>query len=177
MEENKTHYRKAFNSPYLSSADIVEPTILTIRKVLLDPDKTKKTKDVFNTAYFTEKELRPGELLKPMILNATNSRTMKDLTGSAFIDDWNAIAVTVYVDAKVKMMGDIVEGLRISKEHPRTVKPELTSKNEERWEQAIVAYMRDGNFNAIENHVTLSDSNKNIIQEEAMARLEDSHVD
>ncbi|EPT2391672.1 TPA: hypothetical protein ACIR6N_002064, partial [Enterobacter hormaechei] len=26
MSESKTHYRKAFDSPYLSSADIVEPT-------------------------------------------------------------------------------------------------------------------------------------------------------
>ncbi|HGA3356110.1 TPA: hypothetical protein ACIR6N_004560, partial [Enterobacter hormaechei] len=26
MTDSKTHYRKAFDSPYLSSADIVEPT-------------------------------------------------------------------------------------------------------------------------------------------------------
>ncbi|HFG9918056.1 TPA: hypothetical protein ACGHLE_004722, partial [Salmonella enterica subsp. enterica serovar Warragul] len=50
MSEQKTHYRKAFDSPYLSSADIVEPTILTIARVALESDKTKKTKDVFNTA-------------------------------------------------------------------------------------------------------------------------------
>ena len=37
---DKTHYRKAFNSPYLSSADIVEPTDLTISHVRLEPDKT-----------------------------------------------------------------------------------------------------------------------------------------
>lgn len=177
--ENKTHYRKAFNSPYLSSADIVEPVILTIKNVKLEPDKTKKTKDSFNTAYFAEKVIRQDEPLKPMILNATNSRTMKDLTGSAFIDDWNNISVTIYVDPNVKMMGDKVEGLRISKEPPRTTKPELTSANEERWEQAIVAYMRDGNFEAIEKHVALSDKNRAIIQEEAIARLDDGavHVD
>lgn len=28
MTTEKTHYRKAFDSPYLSSADIVEPTVL-----------------------------------------------------------------------------------------------------------------------------------------------------
>ncbi|ELM7247615.1 hypothetical protein Q2X14_003859, partial [Salmonella enterica] len=55
MSEQKTHYRKAFDSPYLSSADIVEPTILTIARVALESDKTKKTKDVFNTAYFEER--------------------------------------------------------------------------------------------------------------------------
>ena len=91
----KTHYRKAFDSPYLSSADIVEPTVLTVARVSLEVDRTKKTKDMFNTAHFVEKELRPGEKLKPMILNASNSKTMKGLTGSAFIDDWQNIRITV----------------------------------------------------------------------------------
>ena len=45
----KTHYRKAFDSPYLSSADIVEPTVLTVARVSLEVDRTKKTKDMFNT--------------------------------------------------------------------------------------------------------------------------------
>ncbi len=82
MTDSKTHYRKAFDSPYLSSADIVEPTVLTIARATLENDKTKKSKDVFNTAYFEERELRPGEKLKPMILNATNSKMLKSITGS-----------------------------------------------------------------------------------------------
>ena len=159
----KTHYRKAFNSPYLSSADIVEPTILTISKVALEGDKTKKTKDLFNTAYFAEKEIRQGETLKPMILNATNSRTLKDLTGSAFIDDWINIPITIYVDNKVKHMGQIVDGLRISTEKPRTVKPELIPDSPN-WKHAITAYKRDGNFNAIEERMIISDKNKELIK-------------
>ena len=47
---------------------------LTIDRVVLEPDQTKKTKDYFNTAYFVETEIRSGEKLKPMILNATNSK-------------------------------------------------------------------------------------------------------
>lgn len=109
----KTHYRKAFNSPYLSSADIVGPTPLTITRVALEPDRTKKTKDHFNTAYFAEPEIRPGEPLKPMILNVHNSRVMKDLCGSPFIDDWSG-RVTVYVDPNVKFGRDLVEGLRLT---------------------------------------------------------------
>ena len=84
----KTHYRKAFKSPYLSSADIVGEITLTIEKVSLEPDQTKKTKDLFNTAHFVEKSLRDGEPLKPMILNATNSKTMKSITGSPWIEEW-----------------------------------------------------------------------------------------
>ena len=120
----KTHYRKAFNSPYLSSADIVEPTTLTIARVTLEGDKTKKTKDRFNTAFFAEKELRPGEPLKPMILNAHNSKVLKDLAGSHFIEDWKNIAVTIYVDSNVRFGRDTVEGLRISPNQP-IVKKEI----------------------------------------------------
>ena len=114
----KTHYRKAFNSPYLSSADITDTTRLTVHHVCLEPDRTKKTKDHFNTAHFVEKEIRPGEALKPMILNATNSKTMKKITGSAFIDDWNQVAVNIYVDPAVRFGKETVEGLRIAKGTP-----------------------------------------------------------
>ena len=115
---DKTHYRKAFDSPYLSSADIVEPTPLTVAYVRLEPDHTKKTKDLFNTAHFVEKELRPGEKLKPMILNATNSKQMKNLTGTPFIEEWNNVRVTIYVDPNVKFGKESVEGLRISSKAP-----------------------------------------------------------
>lgn len=154
MSEDKTHYRKAFDSPYLSSADLVGPTVLTIKRVTLEPDRTKKTKDVFNTAHFVEKELRPGEKLKPMILNATNSKTMKGLTGSAFIDDWNGVAVTVYVDHNVKFGKESVEGLRISPLAP--AKKQLTPEMATGWENAKAAYRRDGNLRAVLERVEMS---------------------
>jgi hypothetical protein len=144
---DKTHYRKAFNSPYLSSADIVDPTVLTIKCVRLEIDKTKKTKDHFNTAYFIEKELRPGELLKPMILNASNSKVVKNLTGSHFIEDWSNVPVTVYVDSNVRFGRDTVEGLRISNEPPS--KRKTLKRGTQQWINAVSAYKRDGNLNAV----------------------------
>lgn len=165
-EENKTHYRQAFDSPYLSSADIVDPVVLTIQRVELLDDKTKKTKDKFNTAFFAEKEIRPGETLKPMILNAGNSRVMKDLSGSAFIDDWNNIPVKIYVDHAVKFGRDTVEGLRIANEKPRAAKPRIVAGSPA-WTNAIAAYKRDGNFGAIEKRATLTDEDKERIKAEA----------
>lgn len=157
-EPSKTHYRKAFDSPYLSSADIVEPTVLTVKHVKLEPDRTKKTKDKFNTAHFVERELRPGEALKPMILNATNSKTMKGLTGSAFIDDWNGVRVTIYVDHNVKFGKESVEGLRIS---PQPVNRKvLTPEQTKAWSNAKAAYMRDGNLDAILSRVDMSEEHE-----------------
>lgn len=165
MTENKTHYRKAFNSPYLSSADIIEPTVFTIKHVRLEKDQTKKTKDLFNTAHFVEKEIRPGEELKPMILNATNSRTLKALTGSAFIEDWGGTSITVYVDNNVRFGRDTVEGLRVSTERPRTEKPELRPENETEWNNAIARYKKEQSFDTVEKFRKISEENKNKIKE------------
>ena len=153
--ESKIHYRKAFDSPYLSSADIVEPTVLTVARVTLESDKTKKTKDSFNTAYFVEKEIRKGETLKPMILNASNSKTMKQLTGSAFIDDWQNVRITVYVDCNVRFGKETVEGLRISPHAPE--RKYLTPDNKKAWDNAKAAYKRDGNLDAVTSRVNISD--------------------
>lgn len=165
--DEKTHYRKAFNSPYLSSADVVEPTVLTIKNVKLEPDKTRKTKDSFNTAYFDEAELRQGEPLKPMILNVHNSKIIKNLTGSSFIDDWNNIGVTVYVDTNVRFGRDTVEGLRISSEPPMTRK--TLKQGTPQWANAVAAYKRDGNLDKVLARVDVSDDDAKEIRRLAAA--------
>mgnify|MGYP003403558429 len=150
----KTHYRKAFDSPYLSSADIVEPIVLTISKVTLEKDRTKKTQDMFNTAWFAEKELRAGEKLKPMILNASNSKMVRQLAGSPYIDDWQNLRVTVYVDHNVRFGKETVEGLRI---HPNAPERKmLTPENEKAWEHAKAAFKRDGNLVAVLARIDMS---------------------
>lgn len=169
-EADKTHYRKAFDSPYLSSADIVEPTPLTVKFVRLEPDRTKKTKDLFNTAHFVEKELRPGEKLKPMILNTTNSKTMKSLTGSAFIDDWNGVRITVYVDPGVKFGKETVEGLRVRQ---ASLRARISPATPQRWENAKKAYLRDGSLDAVLEQADMSeDDQQRLISECTMPTRE-----
>jgi hypothetical protein len=153
----KTHYRKAFNSPYLSSADIVEPTVLTVAYVALEIDQTKKTKDLFNTAYFVEKEIRQGEKLKPMILNASNSKTLSTIAGSAFIDDWTNIRITIYVDQNVRFGKETVEGLRIS---PHVPEKKYLTPDSKGWANAKVAYLRDGNLDKVLEKVSISEEHQ-----------------
>lgn len=166
MTVEKTHYRKAFNSPYLSSADIVGPTILTIASVKLSSDETKKTKDFFNTAQFVEREIRQGEKLKPMILNAHNSKIMKELTGSHFLEDWVNVAITVYVDSNVRFGRDTVEGLRISPQAPVKARAAVTRENTKMWNNAKAAYIRDGNLNAVLERVDISEVDQAAIIQE-----------
>jgi len=167
QDKDKTHYRKAFNSPYLSSSDIVEPTVLTIQRVALEPDKTKKTKDLFNTAYFVEPEIRKGEALKPMILNAHNSRVMRNLTNSHFLEDWQGVPVTIYVDNAVRFGKETVEGLRISPNQPRAEKPWLTPESAKMWAGAIDAFKRDGNLDKVRDRVQVSTEHEKMIVEAA----------
>ena len=171
MEESKTHFRKAFDSPYLSSADIVGPTVLTVSRVTLEVDKTKKTKDMFNTAYFVERELRPGEKLKPMILNATNSKTLRTLAGSPFIEDWQQIKITVYVDQNVKFGREVMEGLRISPKAP--VVAYLTPESLKAWANAKAAYLRDGNLDAVLARATMTEEHQRQLIEECSS---DNHM-
>lgn len=159
MSENQTHYRKAFNSPYLSAADITEPTKLTIKCVKLEADKSKKTKDSFNTAYFVEKEIRQGEPLKPMILNACNSKTVKSFAPSAFLEDWNNIPVTIYVEQGIRFGRETVDGLRISTDQPSKNKSELLPDTTA-WGNAIAALERDGNLEKVEQRMYISEENK-----------------
>ena len=164
---DKTHYRKAFNSPYLASADIVDATTLTIKCVRLEGDQTKKSKDVFNTAYFVETEIRQGEPLKPMILNAGNSKTLKELTKSHFIDDWNNIPVTIYVDHSVRFGRDTVDGLRISSLAPTIQKPELTQAEADKWARAVAVFKSEGNLNRVLARVTITPENIELIKQQA----------
>ncbi len=166
---SKTHYRKAFDSPYLSSEDVVEPIILTIHKVVLEADHTKKTKDIFNTAYFVEQEIRHGEKLKPMILNVVNSKTVKDISGSPYIDDWKNVTVKVFVDNNVKFGRETVGGLRLSPA-VKAMK-ELTPDMKSVWDNAIKAFHRDGNLDKVKERYTISSDNEALILKEASSAV------
>jgi len=159
-EKSKTHYRKAFKYPYLRSADIIENKVLTIKHVKLKPNKTKKTKDHFNTAYFTDAEIRKGEPLKPMILNATNSKMVKSLVDSAFIDDWQDTPVMIYVDHNVRMMGETMDGLRICAP-PARKKLMVGGKQ---FANAVEAYKRDGNLDAVKARVDVSPDIESLVK-------------
>ena len=98
-----------------------------------------------------------GPSLKPMILNATNSKVMHKITGSHFIDDWNNVNVIVYVDPNVKNRGEIVEGLRL-KAVPK--RPDVNPVNQRTWERAKGVYKRDGNFKEVLKHANMSPANQ-----------------
>jgi len=164
-----THYRKVFDSPYLSSMDVVEPITLTIARVTQESDKTKKSKDTFNTAYFKEQFIRPGEKLKPMILNATNSKMMAKLAESPFIEHWGNTRITVYVEKGIKFGRDTVDGLRVM---PAPVRKAITPDSGKMWEAAKSAYLRDGNLDKVLAKADMSDDDIRQLMDECAPKQE-----
>lgn len=171
MSTNGTHYRKVFDSPYLSSMDVVDPITLTIARVTQELDKTKKSKETFNTAYFVEQFIRPGEKLKPMILNATNSKMLAKITGTPFIEEWAGARVTVYVEKGIKFGRETVDGLRVM---PASARKSITPENAKMWESAKAAYLRDGNLDKVLARADMSDAHAKQLRDECAPKQEEA---
>ena len=166
---NGTHYRKAFDSPYLSAADVFDPITVTVARVVQEMDKTKKTKDTMNTAYFVEREIRPGEKLKPMILNATNSKAMDKLMQTPFIEGWAGAKIVIYVEQGIKFGRDTVDGLRI---RPAPQRKTLTPDQSVAWGNAKAAVIRDGNAESVLARVDMSEEHLALLLSERTGNAE-----
>jgi hypothetical protein len=135
METKKDHYRNVFKSDHLGSADLEDlieqgkPLIFTIKNVVQEKQAKVAGKKIdANIAYFVEP-------IKPMVLNATNSKQIKLFTGSPFVQDWVNVLVELYVDENVQMKGVTTQGVRIRQIQPKIqtkTKPLFTEANFEK---------------------------------------------
>jgi hypothetical protein len=131
--ENKTHWKKVFNSDYLGSCDLEDgkdlKAIIKSVSVKLVKGTDGKEQDR-NVAVFTDANI------KPMILNATNCKLIKKFAKSVFINDWNNIPIQIYVKDDIKAFGEVTEGLRIRPSQPAMNKPKLIPTSQA-WPKAI----------------------------------------
>ena len=139
--ETKTHYRKVFKSDHLGVADLEDfieekkSLIQTISHVKQEINvSVAGKKGDFNIAYFKSN-------IKPLVLNATNSAVMKQLTGSVFIEDWKNVNVELFVERNIRFGRDVVDGVRIKKVAKEL--PILTEKHEKF--NAIKQALKNGN--------------------------------
>ena len=164
--ESKNHYRKVFKSDHLGVADLEEfieegrPLIFTIKEVrqfLMDSNIKNSGVVVAgkrisaNVAYFEEP-------IKPMALNATNSKVIKGFNGnSSFVEDWGNTLIELYIDPNVVMKGSTVGGVRIRPVQPQKTKPELTPEHK-RWDDAKKA-VTEGKEDAVLKVYNISPEN------------------
>ena len=167
MGESRTHYRKVFKSDHLGQADIEDyqeqgsNLVFTIKHVKQEFDvSVAGRKGNHNIAYFVEK-------IKPMVLNATNSKTVRGFAGgSPFVEDWKNITVQLYVDTSVKMKGEVVGGVRISPNAVKTERRVITQQTAALWKRAKVVFNRDGNLNAVLDSCDMSEENQALLIDE-----------
>ena len=114
----KTHWKKLHNPDYLG-AYALEPgqdLIATIRSAAVEnvtgADGKKEECMV----------MRFENGVKPMIVNATNAKTITKVLGSPYIEDWAGQKIQLFVD-KVKAFGEVVEALRVRPSRPREQAP------------------------------------------------------
>tara|TARA_R100001480_G_scaffold29739_2_gene40541 strand:- start:5741 stop:6256 length:516 start_codon:yes stop_codon:yes gene_type:complete len=163
----KTHYRKVFKSDHLGVADLEEyqeqkhSLIFTISHVNQEVDvRVAGRKMDGNIAYFVEG-------IKPLVLNATNSKVMKVLTNSSFLEDWTGVAVQLYIDPNVSMKGDVVGGVRINPNPVRLQKRVITPEDAKLWDRAVKAYKRDGNLVKVLQSAEISQEHQSMIIQQA----------
>ena len=162
----QTHYRKVFKSDHLGVADLEDymetgsNLIFTISHVKQEIGARVAGKKIdANIAYFVEK-------IKPLVLNATNSKVMRELSQSCFVENWQNVTVQLYIDKNAKLKGETVGGVRISPKKVNVQKPVITPANQKQWQNAKNAYLRDGNFNAVLGRADISPQHQQqIIQE------------
>lgn len=109
MAEQLTHWKKLANPDYLGAyaLDPGQELIVTIASVaneaVTGADGKKETCMV----------MRFRENVKPMVLNATNSKTITKLFKTPYIENWIGRKIQLYVQAGVKAFGDVVDALRV----------------------------------------------------------------
>ena len=163
---NKTHYRKVFKSDHLGVADLEDlieggsELVFTIKGVKQEIGvRVAGKKGNFNIAYFEES-------IKPLVLNATNSKTMKQLSnGSAFVEDWGGITVRLYIDPSASFGGEVVGGVRINPSRVQKRKELLPDTPQ--WTNAVAAFQRDGNLEKVLARMDVSKENQLLIMEQA----------
>jgi hypothetical protein len=154
----KTHFKKAFNTPYIGSQDLPDykDITLTIDKVVMQESKGLKENSTFNIVYFKEGGI------KPMLLNATNSKVIKNLSGSPYIEDWSGVAITIYVQTGVKAFGSFHDALRIRPVTTAKTKPVMNTDHP-KWDEVSLKVQEGVKIEQIRKHYTISDADFKLI--------------
>jgi len=182
MNEEKTHYRKVFKSDHLGVADLEDLleegkrlvfTINNVKQYTIDSGNKNSGVVVAgkrisaNIAHFKED-------IKPLVLNATNSKVMKKFNhGSPWVEDWDNTLIELYIDPNVKMKGDVVGGVRISPSQPKIIN-NLTPESDT-WTNAVTFLIDGGDITKVTKKYQMSaDDIKTLLADVEKGKADDN---
>ncbi|AGO48357.1 hypothetical protein Phi10:1_gp016 [Cellulophaga phage phi10:1] len=170
MIERNIDCRKHRKSTHIASADLDSMELENKKLIFTIEDARYETGvDVSGNktdGYFVKFKGQKKE----MVLNSVNRKTLADLAKiKGFegaerynIGNWIGFTIELFVDRKVKMMGSIVDGIRVRPAFPILEKPELTPEHK-RWEDAKKA-VKAGKLESVTSKYKLSEENLTLIQ-------------
>lgn len=126
MAEQLTHWKKLRHPDYLGvyaldpDKDLIA-TIGIVKNEMVTGSDGKK--EDLTVAHFKESDI------KPMILNATNSKTIEKLAKTPYIERWSGLRIQIYADYNIRLGKETVEGLRIRPTLPPPEKPVCSKCN------------------------------------------------
>ena len=104
-----THWKKLTNPDYLGAYALVpgQDLIVTIKSLanegVVGTDGKKETCSVMHFA----------ENVKPLVLNATNSKTISKLLKTPYSEEWVGRRIQLYVEQNIKAFGEFVDAIRV----------------------------------------------------------------
>jgi hypothetical protein len=110
MDNTLTHWKKLTNPDYLGAYAFQpgEEMIVTIKfvanEIVTGADGKKESCSVM---HFAENDV------KPLVLNATNNKTIAKLLQTPYIEKWSGRKIQLYVQPNVKAFGDVVDAVRV----------------------------------------------------------------
>ena len=115
--ETKTHIDKLRNPNYLGGWDLMDESGKTIDKIVTI--KEIKNESVFNQKSQIEEQVITllFEECKPIILNATNRKTLKKVTGTEYIEDMIGKKIQL-TTKRIKAFGEFHDAIRITTTAP-----------------------------------------------------------
>ena len=109
MSEALTHWKKLTNPDYLGAYALQpgQELIVTIKSVANEVvTGTDGKKETCSVMHFMED-------VKPLVLYATNSKTITKLLKTPYIEHWKGRKIQLYVENGIKAFGDIVDAIRV----------------------------------------------------------------
>lgn len=154
-----THYKSLTDAPYLGAWSLLNDDAKTYHDIVVTITGTSK-EQVYNSGELTNVLTLHLKDSLPMILNATNQKTVAAITGTPMVELWIGKQIILFVE-KIKVGKEITPALRIRpKLAPTKVKEDLNSEHP-KWADACLA-VESGNatIDQLKKRYTLTAENE-----------------
>lgn len=143
-----THWKKCFNKDYLGTWSLPngQDTIVTIVKVEKATIKGEGGREDVRPLMYLR------EFKEPMVLNATNGKTIHKLLNTPFVEQWVGHRIIIYAESGIKIgkgaNAEVTDGLRVRPMLPKS-NAELQKSDAKGRIRALLANYKGSDIDAI----------------------------